>query len=48
MMIHMSVPKYLWSDVVLNACHLINRLPLSFLDGKFLFLTSILTRVSSP
>ena len=24
LMIHMSVPKYLWSDVVLNACYLIN------------------------
>jgi len=33
-MIHMSVPKYLWSDVVLSACHLINRIPSSVLNKK--------------
>jgi len=32
MMIHMSVPKYLWLDVVLSVCHLINRMPSSVLD----------------
>ena len=26
LMIHMSVPKYLWSDAVLSACYLINRI----------------------
>jgi len=29
----MNVPKYLWSDVVLSACYLINRMPSSVLDG---------------
>ena len=47
-MIHMSDPKYLSSDVVLIACHLINRMPSSVLDDKFFFLASILIRVSSP
>ena len=37
MMIHMRVLKYLWSDAVLGACHLINRMPSSDLDGKFSF-----------
>ena len=36
-MIHMSVPKYLWSDNVLSACHLINRMLSSVLDGKIHF-----------
>jgi len=34
LMIHMSVPKYLWSDVVLSACYLINRMHSSVLDKK--------------
>jgi len=34
MMIHMHVLKYLWADVVLSACHLINRIPSSFLHCK--------------
>ena len=37
MMIHMHVPKYLWADVVLSACHLINRMPSSVLHGKISF-----------
>jgi len=47
-MIHMSVPKYLWFDVVLSACHLISRMPSSVLDKKnliFLF-SSILDKKS--
>jgi len=39
--IHMSVPKYLWSDAVLSACHLINRMPSSVLDKKISFFLSI-------
>ena len=38
-MIHMSVPKYLWSDVVLSACHLINRMSSFVLDKKIFFLS---------
>jgi len=30
----MCVPKYLWSDVVLSVCHLINKMPSSVLDEK--------------
>ena len=41
-MIHMSVPKYLWSDTVLSACHLINRMPPVVLYKKILFFLSIL------
>jgi len=37
MMIYMHVPKYLWSNVVLSACHLINIMPSSVLRGKVLF-----------
>ena len=36
MMIHMHVPKYLWDDAVLSACHLINRMS-SVFYGKILF-----------
>jgi len=36
-MIHMSVFKYLWTDAVLSACHLINRMPSFVLDGKIYF-----------
>ena len=32
MMIHMSAPKYLWSDAVSSDCHLINRMSSSVLD----------------
>jgi len=46
MMIQKSVLKYLWYDV-LSACHLINRMPSSVLEGKILFLTFIVTKVSS-
>ena len=35
--IHMSVPKYLWSDVVLTACHLINRTSSSVLKKISIF-----------
>jgi len=34
LMIHMSVPKYLWSDAVLSACYLINRMFSSVLDER--------------
>jgi len=37
MMVHMHVLKYLWSDAVLSACHLINRMPSSVLNGQVLF-----------
>jgi len=37
MMVNMSVLKYLWSDVVLNDCHLINKMPPSVLNGKISF-----------
>jgi len=37
MMIYMHVPKYLWADAVLSACHLINRMPSSILHGKISF-----------
>ena len=37
MMIHMHVPKYLWVDAVLCACHLINRMPSSVLHDKISF-----------
>ncbi|KAG6397645.1 hypothetical protein SASPL_143815 [Salvia splendens] len=36
-MSHMHVPKYLWSDVVLTACFLINRMPSSVLHGDIPF-----------
>jgi len=49
MMIHMSVPKYLWSDVVLSAYHLLNRMPSSILDKKNSHsLVFILTKHHSP
>ena len=37
LMIHMSLPKYLWSDVVLSACYLINRMHSSVLNKRSLF-----------
>jgi len=48
MMIHMSVLKYLWYDVVLSACHLINRMPSTVLDNISQFFVSILTKHYSP
>ena len=45
MMIHMNVPKYLWSDAVLSACHLFNRLPSSVLRKRFHSLVFILIEV---
>jgi len=27
LLMHMNVSKYLWSDAVLSACHLINKMP---------------------
>lgn len=30
---HMNVPKQFWSDVVLTACFLINRMPSTIVDG---------------
>jgi len=41
LMIHMSVPKYLWFDDVLSACYLINRMPSSILNKKFSILLSL-------
>ncbi|KAG6387188.1 hypothetical protein SASPL_152374 [Salvia splendens] len=37
LMFHMHVPKYLWSDVVLTACFLINKMPSSVLHGDIPF-----------
>ncbi|KAG6431871.1 hypothetical protein SASPL_103441 [Salvia splendens] len=37
LMSHMHVPKYLWSDAVLTACFLINRMPSSVLHGDIPF-----------
>ena len=37
-LIHGDVPQYFWGDVVLSACYLINRMPSSVLDNKFLIL----------
>ena len=31
---HMCVPKSYWSDAVLTACHLINRMPSTILGGQ--------------
>ena len=36
-MIHMSVPKYLWSDTMLSACYLINKMPSSVLNKNSSF-----------
>ena len=33
LLFHMHVPKQFWSDAVLTACYLINRMPSSILDG---------------
>ena len=37
LMIHMSVPKYLWFDDVLSACYLISRISSSILNKRSLF-----------
>ena len=37
MMIRMHVSKFLWSDAVLNACYLINRMSSSVRNGIILF-----------
>ena len=37
LMIHMCVLKYLWSDAVLSACYLINKMPSSVLNKRSLF-----------
>ena len=37
LMSHMHVPKYLWSDVVLTACFLINRMSSCVLHGDISF-----------
>ena len=46
-MSHIHVPKYLWSDTVLTATYLINRMPTGLLGGRFLSLVSNLTHVYS-
>ncbi|KAL0746003.1 hypothetical protein Bca101_101497 [Brassica carinata] len=37
MMFQMSVPKRFWSDAVITACYLINRIPTRILEDKALF-----------
>ena len=37
MMIHMHVPKFLWSNDVLTACYLINKMPSSVLNDTIPF-----------
>ena len=34
LLFHMHVPKHFWSDAVLTACRLINRMPSVFLNNK--------------
>ncbi|XP_042946560.1 uncharacterized protein LOC122279793 isoform X3 [Carya illinoinensis] len=46
LLLHMHVPKRFWSDGVLTACHLINRMPSSILNGSSPF--SVLFPSSSP
>jgi len=41
---HMSIPKNLWSDTILSACHLINKMSSPVLDGKILFYCLYLTK----
>jgi len=41
----MHVPKYLWSNAVLSACHLLNRMHSSVLNGQVPFLVFILSKV---
>ncbi|XP_059625117.1 RNA polymerase sigma factor sigA isoform X1 [Cornus florida] len=38
LLFHIRLPKRFWGDAVLTACHLINRMPSSVLDGKSLHL----------
>jgi len=37
MMIHMHVSKFLWSDAMLSACYLINRMPSSIFNSTIPF-----------
>jgi len=48
LMIHMSVSKYLWSDDLLSACYLINRIHSLFSIKDLHFLVSMLIKPSSP
>jgi len=46
LMIHMRVPKYLWSAAVLSACYPINRMLSSVLNNRSLF--SYLYAIKNP
>ena len=47
LIVQMNVPKYLWTDVVLCVCHLINIMPAYVLHGKILFSCLSLTKPHS-
>ena len=47
-MIYMHVSKFLWSDIVLSACYLINKMPSSVLNRTITFFYLYPNKVSFP